>query len=435
MDIFNTVDVFTPTKPATNTFVERNAKISNQLTHSLMTPGKQIVLYGHSGCGKTTLLINKLNETYESYLITRCMVDMTYENVLLDAFDQIGKLIKDTTKSKSFKISPALKLEYQEINASLSLGEYSSQINTTSKTLLPPQLTARRLAEFLGEIKGCWILEDFHKVKGEEKVKISQLMKIFMDESLKYEEVKIIALGAVGTGRQVVEYDKEMNNRVTEIFIPYMSKEEILEIINTGEKQLNLKFSPKVKDKIQKFSCGLASICHQLCLNICFNLKIFKTSKILRAINDDELDEAVEKFVSERSDTLKAEYDRAIKINNGHKKNFPKAILLASLKCGDEFSFDEIKKNTNYVIEDTFILKTLNDLCTSERSELFVFDENSNKYRFNNLISKAYVHIQLKDEVKKTTNSQYSHHDTVLTRLLEIIETEYLKEKNEKQWT
>lgn len=39
-----------------------------------------------------------------------------------------------------------------------------------------------------------------------------------MDMSLEYPEVKLIAIGALGTARQVVEYDKEMNNRVTEVF-------------------------------------------------------------------------------------------------------------------------------------------------------------------------------------------------------------------------
>ena len=64
MDTFKTTDVFTPSKPATITFVERD-DLTEQLVNAIWTPGKQIVVYGHSGSGKTTLLLNKLQQTRE----------------------------------------------------------------------------------------------------------------------------------------------------------------------------------------------------------------------------------------------------------------------------------------------------------------------------------------------------------------------------------
>jgi len=45
-----TRDVFTPTKPARIAFVERDS-VNDKLVNSLTTPGKQIVVYGHSGTG------------------------------------------------------------------------------------------------------------------------------------------------------------------------------------------------------------------------------------------------------------------------------------------------------------------------------------------------------------------------------------------------
>ncbi len=60
IDIFRVTDVFTPATPARVTFVERDA-INEKLVNALNTPGKQIVVYGHSGNGKSTFLVNKLN--------------------------------------------------------------------------------------------------------------------------------------------------------------------------------------------------------------------------------------------------------------------------------------------------------------------------------------------------------------------------------------
>lgn len=77
----------------------------------------------------------------------------------------------------------------------------------------------------------CWVIEDFHKVEESEKMKLSQAMKIFMDCGTDYPELKIIALGAAQTARQVVEYDDEMRNRISEIEVLLMEDDEIHQII------------------------------------------------------------------------------------------------------------------------------------------------------------------------------------------------------------
>ena len=81
-------DVFTPTKPARIAFVERE-EVNDKLVNALRTPGKQLVVYGHSGTGKTTLLLNKLQQLYEHHITTRCMKGLKFEQLLLDAFDQL----------------------------------------------------------------------------------------------------------------------------------------------------------------------------------------------------------------------------------------------------------------------------------------------------------------------------------------------------------
>jgi energy-coupling factor transporter ATP-binding protein EcfA2 len=429
---YNTSAVFTPTTPAINTFVEREPKINNHLVDALKTPGKQIILYGHTGCGKTTFLTNKLNQIYENTITTRCMQGMTFENILLDGFDQLGKFYSEVSHTKGIKINPSLTVTYKEIKATLSLGEYSTQKQINNRTILPPQLTPQRLGKFFGEKNACWILEDFHKIKGVEKTRISQLMKVFMDMSVDYPDLKLIALGAVNTARQVVEYDREMNNRVAEIYIPYMSESEIESIINSGEKLLNLKFAKEVKLKIVKYSCGLPSICHQLCLNICFDKRIYQTANTKVAINAPELDEAIEKLVEGKSDTLKADYDKAVKVSNNSRYNIPKEILKAALIINkDEFTFDDIFLHIkDFKVKAEDAEKYLFELCSIERAEILVYDDNSNLYHFNNLFLKAYTLLRFQENKEEriipTTRDQ-----KVVARLLEIIERDISDEDDD----
>lgn len=429
MKKIKTNQVFTPSKPSTLIFVERDKKINNQLVDALNTPGKQIVVFGHSGCGKTTLVLNKLNQTYENYIITRCMKGMTFENVILDGFDQLDNFYEESSSSKGLKINPKITLQYNELKSSISLFEINKTKTKNNISVLPPQLTPQRLGHFFGESNSCWVLEDFHKITGENKTKIAQLMKVFMDMSINYDELKIIAIGAVSTARQVVEYDNELSGRVSEIKVPIMDNDEIEKIINKGEKLLNIHFSKETKEKIIKYSCGSPTICHQICLNICFNELVYQTSNKKIFFETTHLDLALEKYLEEKTDTLTSTFDKAVKISNGSTLNLPKEIIKQALNLKKEFfSFDDLT-NSKLIRENSVKSeKIINELCTLKRGEFFTYDINSNKYRFNNLFLKNFAFLNFKDEKDELDVAPKRKDLKVIERLLNIIENDINKD-------
>ena len=289
-------DVFTPSTPARLTFVERES-VNHRLVNALQTPGKQIVVYGHSGCGKTTLLVNKLHQLYENHITSRCMIGMSIDQIILDAFDQLDPFYtteKGVVKKNS--IDTKISQDYFLIKNQLGI---SVSTDSSSKTIriLPPQLTAQNLAKFMGVANCCWVLEDFHKVPESERTKLSQIMKIFMDMADIYKNLKIVAIGAVDTARQVVEYDGEMRNRVAEIHIPLMSPEEVSRIITKGGGLLNIDFDQSIIKGISNYANGLASVCHHLCLNICSSQDIYETLPSKHIVNDAELNAALNLYM------------------------------------------------------------------------------------------------------------------------------------------
>lgn len=259
MDKHAIIDVFTPTRPARISFVERES-INTKLVNALQTPGKQIVIYGHSGSGKTTLLENKLCQLYESHLTTRCMSGMTFEQMLRDAFDQLGKFYEsDRTTNSSSSLSSHIAGDYLGIKAKIST-KIGNATEVQDKRIIPPELTPQRLGQYIGAANCCWVLEDFHKVSPDYGKQLSQIMKVFMDLADKWPSLKIIAIGAVDTARRVVEYDTEMSNRVSEIEVPLMSPAEVREILSKGEELLNISIGPDVKREVTLLSNGLASV-------------------------------------------------------------------------------------------------------------------------------------------------------------------------------
>lgn len=344
-------DVFTPSSPAKSAFVERES-VNFKLISALSTPGKQIVVYGHSGVGKTTLLENKLEQLYSYHFVTRCNKNLSFDQLMLNAFDEVnGYYISEKSNKKSKKISAKAIAEYLAFKAEVGL-EKIDETTLTSQRIVPPQLTAQNLAKFIGLSDGCWVLEDFHKIRDSEKSSLSQVMKTFMDMSRDYGSVKVIAIGAVGTAHEVVKYDSEMKDRVAEILVPQMTSDEIKEIIEIGESLLNIKFIPEVKDRIIEYSDGVPSVCHQLCFNMCFSLNVLKPSEAPIEFSLKDFYIALQHYLDGCSDTIKSVFDKAFHRKKVVKFHNAKIILGAMVVLGGKNLsthqiFQEILKNTS----------------------------------------------------------------------------------------
>lgn len=409
MDKVPTNLVFTPSSPAKKSFVEREV-INDQLVDALRTPGKQIIIYGHSGSGKTTLLINKLNQVYENHIITRCMKDSTIENILIDAFDNLNKYYvvgKDLKKTKTIGLD--IETMFEAIKGVLSFKNVKEK-GKNIKRVVPVQLTPSNLAKFFGHKKCCWVLEDFHKVNADVKKSLSQIMKVFMDSAIDYPDVKIIAIGAVATAREVVNWDPEMKNRVTEIYVPLMETKELREIIRIGEGYLNISIGASTKKRFARYSSGLASICHQLCLNMCYSAGINETLEENYLFLEKDFRNAIQTYLRDNSDTLKQRYNNAAKDHKIIKYSNAKEIINAMLRLDKEDMthneiWNEIKKiHPKYPAGN--LSTYLKQLRSSERGEIIRFDESSNKYSFSDPFFKAYAYCVTGDDGIKLTREE-----------------------------
>jgi len=404
-NIIEVQKIFTPSSPAIQNFVERETSVNNQITDALRTTGKQIVVYGHSGSGKTTLISNKLKQIYENHITVRCMKTSTYDTIILQAFDELNPYYEETKSTKSsqnkqFKLSADYKLIKTEIS-SLKIDENSNVL----KRCIPPALTMQTLARFLGNAKCCLVLEDFHKIPNDQKTYISQTMKLFMDMSEEYEELKIICIGAVDTGREVIEYDKEMSNRVSEILIPLMTDNEIRSIIVNGFNKLNINIPEKITNQIIKFSNGVPSICHEICLKLCFAKELYTTAEKNEILKDEDLKKAINNYIKDSSDTIKSEFDKALEQKRKRTYNNNELILkvLSTFNISGASYSDILKKiqEKEPKYPQSNLTKYLGFLTTAEYGELVV--KRLSNYTFKSPIYLTYAQLIFKEE-KQTVN-------------------------------
>lgn len=403
-------EVFTPAKPARVSFVNRN-KINRRVVRALETPGTQIVVYGHTGCGKTTLLENKLYEVYEKHIRTNCMIGTTFEQIVLDAFEQLAEFyVDEVTNNKKTKISVALKANYLAIQTSLGVDSEESQA-TKQKRILPPQLTPQNLGRLMGAAGYCWLLEDFHKVEDEDKVKLSQMMKVFMDMSDEFEDLKLIALGAVNTAREVVKSDAEMRRRLSEIHVPLMSELEIKEILTKGEDALGVCFGVELKEKISHYCNGLPAIAHKLAYLMCdgANIKNTLPKSQYYEFTETDLSLAVDEYIEDESDTIKRVFDNALTHSKG--ENVIRSLFHSGQDGGNIDELFGYCKEFSIRIQKNHLEATLNELSQPRFGEVVKFDEDSHCYSFSDPFFRSFAlaFVGAKDEAninKKLTPLQ-----------------------------
>jgi len=393
-------EVFTPSMPAREAFVERPA-INDRLVDAIQTPGKQIIIYGHSGSGKTTLIERKLFEVYEHHVTVSCVKGMTFEQVMLDAFDQLDAfMVVGGTVQESSSWNAQLSALWSQVSAAKS-----SMTQSNSQRILPPQLTVQNLARLIGAARACWVLEDFHKLEALEKEKLAQAMKMFMDTARTYPAIKAVAVGAVGTAREVVAYDQEMRHRVAEIEVPLMSDKEIRGIIVAGEGKLGVSFHKEVADSIVSFSNGIPAICHQLCLSACIAANVRTAADSVAFIRKPHLQEAVKEFVASASDSIRERFQRAVRRERIRKyDNYSvalRAVCEAPLEGGTigELTVLIGKIESGYPVNN--IGRYLDSLATEGRGAVLRKDSASGRYFFTDPFIRSYAQAFFRDAVVK----------------------------------
>jgi AAA ATPase domain len=402
-------EVFTPSTIAKLTFVERD-DINDELVDALRTVGKQIVVYGHSGCGKTTLLENKLRQIFPRHIKTSCMKGMTFEQILNDPLRQLSANYVSEQSVKLTRASTSgLSTSGTAVGASVSATR-TEEASLKAVPLAQQGVTPHIVAQSLGAHKACWVLEDFHKVDEPEKIKLAQCMKLFMDLSENYSDLKMIFIGAVNSGREVVQYDPELRHRVAEVHVPLMKNEELMEILQKGEKCLNIKFDLRIAQRIVAISNGLAAACHQLALNFCSVQGVELTQERTKLLDTLGWKKTIEKYLKESSDTLKTAFDKSVRNMKLRKYDHGRLILRALVKFSQEGASQQEILEKIRTVEPLYPAKGLSQRLKAmqggDRGAILTQDVDSGRYSFTEPVHRAFCVSIFDSNIQTATPSK-----------------------------
>lgn len=388
---YKLAEVFTPNTTAKFTYIKRK-DIEDEFEKNINIAGRQIIIYGHSGSGKTTLTRHILDRSGVVPIITHCESNTKFNDLLLSAFDQLGGFyVSKKESNKSYTISSSIKSDYSNIRAEISSNNSNSHTEVSCR-IVPPQLTPQKLSQFLGEVNAVWVIEDFHKISSDEKIRLADVIKIFIDAANDYTNVKIICIGAVGSARELINFDTNLYPRISELHVPLLDETEIKQIIYIGCKYLHIKMTKSLIDKIVFYSNQLASLTHQMCYEICYKNDIKQTKFFREHINDDQFKSAIQGYINSNSDTLKGIYDSIT------KKPLVWYILKTVVSVEkDSLTIDEIKNRINnerHYFERDLIINELNKL-SEETVGILRYNSNTEKYSISTPFWGAFLKMKL----------------------------------------
>lgn len=202
----NLEEVFKLSGIPTFTFVKPNE--FNKLKVAIRTKGRGLIVEGPSGIGKTTSIINAINEN----------------NI------------------ESYKILSARKPSDVEIISEIPNGDE----------------------------RGLIIVDDFHVLDNSVKKDLSNYLKTLADNEI--DDIKLVLIGINKAGDSLVSFSNDLNNRIDTIKFESNPENKIEELIELGEKVLNIEIN--IKDEIVKECNGSFHLAQLLAFETCINSDI-----------------------------------------------------------------------------------------------------------------------------------------------------------------
>ena len=180
------------------------------------------------------------------------------------------------------------------------------------------QLSARKSADidFIKELPGqvpfgTVLVDDFHRLDTETKRVIADLMKTLADEGAAHS--KLIILGIPNAGQSLIQFGKDLANRVEVIPFEANPEPKVNELVTKGEAALNITLN--IRDEIIREAQGSFYLAQMLAYNTCLRANILRT--VPKPVETKESYESVRSHVM--TTLARSFHDTAIAFARGSK--------------------------------------------------------------------------------------------------------------------
>lgn len=392
-------EVFTPARPAgPEMWAAREFSgpdspggLQARFLSRLIEPGRQIVLYGDTGVGKTSLVEHVCSANEIKLIRVECGPT---SSVMLEEALAMGGFTQDTFQGKTTQEGSA---GYRgDALVTYSKGSRQDEDVTISRSY-PTSLATTVREEFSRAGIKVLFLDNFENIRSKPYSEdlandVAQLLKSSADHG----DLKVIVAGIPAESERLLLLDDASARRTAEIEVPRMTDAELDEVLKNGEKLLGLTFDSDCRTTIIRYSDGFPYYTHLLALHASRSA-IKDGSKFVTA---SHFSEALDEVIEDADLSLKRAYASAVETSGSVKVRRSIMEAIASQEK-TELTFGEIRAPFQKIHPQYVKVESLNAVINPGLSALVdkhrVLQSRGKKksidrtYRFANPLMRSYI--------------------------------------------
>lgn len=297
---YKTNDVFGVRSKLIASYIERE-RVDKAFKEAL-TDGNEVIVYGSSKQGKTSLILKNLSDT--EYVKIECSPQTQPVDIYKSALRQLGiKFVESETVEDKYehggKVSAGFKIRIPFVGDTALGGELAdkSLAGVTRKEMYVQYNLelAQDVSEILKQhkIKKYLILENFHYLSLEVQETLAYDLRVFQDQGIIF-----VILGIWREANRLVQFNGDLLDRITEIPVEPWDVADFKQVIKKGSELLNVDFSD-VEDALIAGSFDSIGVVQELLKYSCFAANVLSTSPVKKKITAANLTEAIGKKTTE----------------------------------------------------------------------------------------------------------------------------------------
>jgi Cdc6-like AAA superfamily ATPase len=388
---------FTPTSPAVHNYVNRE-KEDEEFSSALTQPGLQIIVYGPTGVGKTSMVWSTLEKYGFNYLMFPFDTTITKENLCSKIMNKLGfekRTQQTVSKEQGYNGEVAAGGTFWSlITFKGKIGANGKKIQTDINVPYYSDADVDAVVDALHSTGCVLYFDDLEKVKDDEiRLMIAHMGKKLSDKAaIDFSGAKIIYAGISQEVSKLIALDSSLRARLADQMMSPLQNEQIMEILTLGWEACGFDFSNINMNKIVETCCGYARYAHWIGQEAA--LSAVKNGRT--KLTEDDVNVAYDIVIRKYQDDYQSRFDRATNHKSGLR--IRERILFAMALSPD------IEVHTDYIIKKVSELagQTLNanqisgplgELKKEQRGAILEQGRMTGYHRFTDLMIKPYIRI------------------------------------------
>ncbi|MFJ6155758.1 AAA family ATPase [Pseudarthrobacter sp. NPDC092184] len=320
MDYLYPEDVFTPRTIVTAAMFERRNEpdlgglpgLQDSLQDALRERGGQVLLYGDTGVGKSSLLKYAAEEEMLDFVLVECNTGMSYDDILESA---IRQMVDVKEISRTVKVSGSVEITGEggipwitKLTGKIK-GEAGRDktFEVLDKAAIDVLTSAMDQAD-----KWLIVLDNFQNIKDVAvRERVAQGMETLSDRAGRSagRDYKFVVIGIASDAATLLGDSRSYGRRTTELGVPRMPDDEIAEILRRGFEILEINVDDDLIDELVFFSDGFPYFAHLLGLELARAARRAGVDVVEDATVDLALKRAAKAVSSSYADRLRRAYE------------------------------------------------------------------------------------------------------------------------------